>query len=67
MVLEIKSYILLVTLERSKFEPGPVTLPSLQKAIPQSKDLSAKSMAKLLGQHSGTALAGLKNKHKPRE
>ena len=39
MVLEIKPYILLVTLERSsfdsKFEPGPVTLPLLQKAIPE--------------------------------
>ena len=55
----------------SKFEPLPTSAGHLAitpegYSRRQSKDLTAKSMAKLLGQRSGTAWAGLTGEHKHR-
>ena len=52
----------------SKFEPLPTSAGHLAitpegYSRRQSKDLTAKSMAKLLGQHSGTAWAGRTGEH----
>ena len=68
---QIKPLQLMVQAAEFKFEPQPTSAGRLEitpedYSRRQSKDLTANSMAKLLGPRSGTAWAGRMGKHKHR-